>query len=555
MSNAPDTGDAMVGRIVLGRYRVLRHLADGGMGAIYLARNEGSAGFVRPVVIKWVLPTHSGDAKIAELFMREARIMAKLSHPDIVSVLDFAEEDGMYIMALEYVHGFTLGRWARFIRKFRGEFPVDIAVQVAIKVLHALDYAHTLTGEDGKPFKIVHRDVTPSNILIDTQGHVKLADFGVAGIASEKTSVGDDTIKGKFAYMPPESFERVPASAVTDVYSTAVTLHEILSGKNEFASDSMAEVVGLVLRHVPKRLDQVRNDLPPGLADVIALALAKNPKERYQSAASFARALAQTRRTNETEVAQQLKQLADSDFRDERLALMSAMPSLTELESAWRTPVPEGGARASTSKPHRAQSGPAVETEPEVRGEPRQMPSRTKLWIILGGVLVLGVLGAVTMVAISALRVANTKSTDEQPMIIVDQRGGTPATPTTPAVTPDAAVAEPAAMDAGAAKPAVDASTGRPTPATDPSGSQLTRAFNKHTGAVTACFRSHSPGEQNDIALRFQVGTDGKVIAAEVLPDALQGTPLATCLEGVARKATFGPQPKEVKFRIPLQAR
>jgi serine/threonine-protein kinase len=544
------TDDAMVGRIVLGRYRILRHLADGGMGTIYLARNEGAAGFVRPVVIKWVLPTHSGDAKIAELFMREARIMAKLSHPDIVSVLDFAEEDGMYIMALEYVHGFTLGRWARFIKKFRGEFPVDIAVQVAIKVLSALDYAHTLSDEDGKPMRVVHRDVTPSNILIDTQGHVKLADFGVAGIASEKTSVGDDTIKGKFAYMPPESFERVPASAVTDVYSTAVTLHEILSGRNEFASESMAEVVGLVLRHVPARLDTLRTDLPPGLADVIALALAKNPKERYQSASSFARALAQTRRTGEAEVAQQLKQLADSDFRDDRLALMSSMPSLTELESAWRTPVPEG-ARAPTSKPMRAQS-PPVDTV-EVRGEPPQR-SRTKPWIILGVVLVLGLLGAVAWVAISALQAAKTKSTDEQPMIIVDQRPGTPATP---AVTPDAAVAQPAAVDAGAASSAVDASAGRPTPTPsgDPSGSQLTRAFNKHTGAVTACFREHSADAKGEIGLRFHVGTDGKVIAAEVLPESLSGTPFAACLQGVARKATFGPQAKEVKFRIPLQAR
>lgn len=550
MSAVPDTDDPMVGRIVLGRYRILRHLADGGMGAIYLARNEGAAGFVRPVVIKWVLPTHSGDAKIAELFMREARIMAQLSHPDIVSVLDFAEEDGMYIMALEYVHGFTLGRWARFIKKFRGEFPADIAVQVAIKVLTALDYAHTLSDEAGKPLRIVHRDVTPSNILIDTQGHVKLADFGVAGIASEKTSVGDDTIKGKFAYMPPESFERVPASAVTDVYSTAVTLHEILSGKNEFASDSMAEVVGLVLRHVPTRLDTLRPDLPPGLADVIALALAKNPKERYQSAASFARALAQTRRTGEAEVAQQLKQLADSDFRDERLAVMSSMPSLTELESAWRTPAPEGAPRTSTRM--RAASQPAVERVPTA--EPTKAASRTKSWIILGGVLVLGLLIGVAMIAISALRAANHKTTDEQPVIIVDQRGSS----TMPSVTVDAAAAEPSAVDAAAGPPKVDAGAGRlppPLPPSDPSGSQLTRAFNKHTSAVTACFRQH-PGEgQGDIALRFHVGTDGKVIAAEVLPETLGGTPFAACLQSVASKATFGPQPKEVKFRIPLQAR
>src|SRR5688572_2862700 len=129
-AGVPMTKDLMVGRVLLGRYRVLRHLADGGMGSIYLARNEGAAGFIKPVVIKWVLPTHSGDAKITDLFMREARIMAKLTHPDIVTVLDFAEESGMYIMALEYVHGFHLGRWYKFVKQHRGAFPVDLAVHI-----------------------------------------------------------------------------------------------------------------------------------------------------------------------------------------------------------------------------------------------------------------------------------------------------------------------------------------------------------------------------------------------------------------------------------------
>src|SRR5688500_3146507 len=148
----------MIGRVLLGRYRVLRHLADGGMGSIYLARNEGAAGVIKPVVIKWVLPTHSGDAKITDLFMREARIMAKLTHLGLVTKLDLAEESGMFIMALAFVHGFHLGCWYMFVKQLRGASPVDFAVHITGHVLRALEYAHNLRCEDGSPRHIVHRD-------------------------------------------------------------------------------------------------------------------------------------------------------------------------------------------------------------------------------------------------------------------------------------------------------------------------------------------------------------------------------------------------------------
>ena len=545
----------MIGRVVLDRYRILRHLADGGMGAIYLARNEGAAGFVRPVVIKWVLPTHSGDTRITDLFLREARIMAQLSHPQIVSVLDFAEEDGMYIMALEYVHGFTLGRWARYVRKVRGEFPLDIAIHVATKVLAALDYAHNLKDESGTQLHIVHRDVTPSNVLLDIQGNIKLADFGVARIASEKTSVGDNTVKGKFAYLPPESFDRTPASAVTDVYSVAVTLHEVLVGTNEFASDAMAETVGRVLNHEPTRLDKARTDVPAALADVIAKGLAKDPAQRYQTAADFARAL--TAALPQAELAgDKLKAQVATDFVDAKLAEMAQMPSLTELESAWRTPAAAPLPRRTSRQQSVTLPGEATVAFPDVRAAaaPKEPPSSKKLWITIAVILGLAALGGIAFVAISAFMATKDRENEQPAFVVVDKRTDVDAAP---AIVPDAA--EAAAVDAAAAPPvAIDAAPRRPDvdrPPPEPDSRQLTRAFGRYTGAVTACFNQHVEAAGLDVSIRFQIDETGKVRNAAVLPESLAEKPVGKCLEKVARGAQFGRQSKPVTFRVPIQSK
>lgn len=540
------TADSMIGRIVLDRYRILRHLADGGMGAIYLARNEGAAGFVRPVVIKWVLPTMAGDRRITDLFMREARIMAQLSHPNIVSVIDFAEHDGMYIMALEYVHGFTLGRWVRYVRKQRGNFPADVAVYIMVKVLAALDYAHNLRSDDGKPLHIVHRDVTPSNVLLDNAGNVKLADFGVARIASEQTSVDDKTVKGKFAYLPPESFDHTPASPVTDVYAVGVTLHEILSGTNELASENIAEMVGRALTHVPTRLDKLRGDVSKELADVVEKALAKKASDRYQTAAQLSRALQDAMPYVEADIAEKMKSFVAQDFADARLAEMSQMPTLSQLEAAWRTPTSDVSPRPGAVR--RAPT-PAAEVTVAV-GPPRK--SSRKLWLIIGAILAVGALGALAFVAISAFLATKDKSNDEPAFVVVDKRNDTVDAASPPLVPVDALVDAPAVPADAAARPRPAADN---TPPPEPDSRQLTKAFGKYTGAVTACFREHVEAAGLDVSIRFQIDEAGKVVSAAVLPEALSDKPVGTCLERVARGAQFGRQSKPVMFRVPIQAK
>ena len=287
----------MIGRVVLDRYRIVRQLAKGGMGEIFLARNEGAAGFVRPVVIKQIHPSWLGAAPIIEMFAREARIMAKLRHPGIVSVLDFAQQDGAYVMVLEYVHGHDLSNWIIYYYRRTGRwFPIGSAVVIVLRVLEALSYAHNATGMDGAPLDVVHRDIKPSNILVSTEGHVKLADFGIARAGTEQTTVAGSSaqkIKGTYPFIAPEIFEGAEPAPSTDVYACAVVLYVLLAGRNPFAAKSPRQTIRLVLDHDPQPIDAIREDVFPGLASALAKALAKDRHARYPDAASYSIAVAQ----------------------------------------------------------------------------------------------------------------------------------------------------------------------------------------------------------------------------------------------------------------------
>jgi serine/threonine-protein kinase len=594
MSPQARSDNSMIGRVVLGRYRILRHLADGGMGAIYLARSEGSSGFVRPVVVKCVLPRHIGDDKMVSLFAREARIMANLRHPGIVSVIDFAQDGDMHIMVMDYVHGFHLGRWQKFSMRTRGEFSAEIAIHIIISVLRALHYAHTLRGADGKPLNIVHRDVTPSNVLLDVEGHVKLADFGIAQMSTDRTEVGKRAIKGKFPYLAPEILENAEPSPTADVYSAGVTLHQLLVGRNEFAASGVPAIVSRVLKHIPTPVDQVRPDVAPELAAVVARSLEKKPPDRYPSAAAFAEALANVRSWSEDQAARQLAELAASDFRDPRMAEMLALPQLNELESDWTTPAssihdltdPDVGV-AEKVELAEAPTAPGVDNDGEIdedgyarctprrrtpietldktiaespaarvkkigsTGEAPDKRSRAGLWLgLAGGVALLGV-GGVAVLALLKSSGDGSRTDDEPAVVVVSDRTSAAAV-----VAPDAAAdAAPAAVSPAPADAAPRPPAARRQPRT--TAARLTTTFGKQKSKVAACFRKHTAGLEGSpqMSIRFSVDTDGNVTSAEVLPASVQSTALGSCLLDVARATQFGAQSKSVTFRVPIKAR
>ncbi|HVZ32049.1 MAG TPA: serine/threonine-protein kinase, partial [Polyangiaceae bacterium] len=178
MSSELDPGSAS--QYVLGRYRMLRRLAKGGMGVVYLGRLEGAAGFAKPVVIKRILQDAEERSENTARFIREAQILSNLQHPGIVGVLDFGEEAEGHAMILEYVHGYDLGRWLKYLQLSSRRMHWEEAVFILLRVLDALSYAHGLTRSDGSPAQVLHRDISPGNVLIDVDGRVRLLDFGIA---------------------------------------------------------------------------------------------------------------------------------------------------------------------------------------------------------------------------------------------------------------------------------------------------------------------------------------------------------------------------------------
>jgi len=349
--------DSMIGSVLLGRYRVVRELAKGGMGVVYLARAEGAVGFVKPVVIKLLLPEHAQDDRFVGMFVREAQILSQLRHPSLVDVVEFGEEDDAYVLILEYVRGYHLGQWLRFLSLKKREAPADILIQIVIDALEALHHAHKLQHPDGSSMQIVHRDVSPSNILLDQDGRGRLLDFGVArmrgGANDYKTQVKG--FMGKLPYTAPELFANQEASPRSDLYACAVVLHEALYGSNVFRTEMQAATLHKVMTHIPEPVERARSGVPAGLDAVLARALVKAPAERYSDAREFATALRRLQCEQESEIRAHLAALLEKDFGPEMAQLLN-LESLAHRDEAWRQ-LSQAPARMPTRKGERAADG------------------------------------------------------------------------------------------------------------------------------------------------------------------------------------------------------
>jgi eukaryotic-like serine/threonine-protein kinase len=350
------TSSNLIGTVLLGRYRIVRELAKGGMGVVYLARAEGAVGFVKPYVIKLVLPEHADNQRFIQMFVREANILSNLRHPGVVSVIELGERDhdGALVMVLEYVRGYHLGQWAKYVRLKQRAIPVELLLQLAIDVLDALHYAHTMVHPDGTPMYIVHRDISPSNILLDEDGRARLLDFGVARMrgGSQEWHTQVKGFVGKLMYSAPELFSEAEATAQSDIYSLAVVLHEILLGRNTFRGETQASTLNRVLNHKPEAIEPLRADVPRGIDASLERGLAKLPKDRYASAREFASALRALQKEPESELRARLASLLKEDFGQE-MAEMLGLESLADRDEAWR--------RLSHYPPTRSSSYQAVE--------------------------------------------------------------------------------------------------------------------------------------------------------------------------------------------------
>jgi serine/threonine-protein kinase len=267
----------------LGPYEPQTLLALGGMAEIYLACQKGIKGFKRLVVIKRILPHLASQRRFIEMFLDEGRIAALLNHPNIVQIYDLGQDDDNYYIAMEYLEGESLGCLVHQARKSHRRLNPELAARIVLEVCTGLEYAHELTDAQGKSFHIVHRDVSPHNIIVLFSGKVKLVDFGIAKAKSQTHHTISGTLKGKPTYMSPEQLRNKPVDARTDIFSIGVVFWELLAGKRLFKRDSDAASIQAIMNERIPRVHEVRENTPAQLDNIAHRALQKDPGKRYQS--------------------------------------------------------------------------------------------------------------------------------------------------------------------------------------------------------------------------------------------------------------------------------
>lgn len=279
----------------LGRYILCYELASGGMATVYLARAPGLAGFEKLVAMKLIHPHLAKEQEFIDMFLDEARIAARIDHPNVCGVFDFGEADGTYFLAMEYLSGETLSRITRALARATppAEEPHRSALlaHIAQQACEGLHAAHELRDDDGELARVVHRDVTPQNLFVGFDGSVRIVDFGVASATGRVHQTNAGTLKGKFAYMSPEQLQRRDVERQSDIFSLGVCLWEMLTLRRLFHRDTEYETLKSVLEGPIPAPSTVREGIPAALDAIVLRALERDPAARYETARDFGREL------------------------------------------------------------------------------------------------------------------------------------------------------------------------------------------------------------------------------------------------------------------------
>lgn len=293
-----------------GKYRLLHRLGRGGSSEVWIARTEGAGSDPGPLLVKRILPHLHGRADLARHLVEEARISHVLDHPNIARVYEVGRVEGRWFVATEWVRGETLGRVVRRAGRGGGSLPAAAAARIVSDAARALHHAHTRTDEQGRPLRIVHRDVTPSNLVVGYGGRTKILDFGIASAGPQ----GGDPLEGQWAYLSPEQCRGRPLDGRADVFSLGVVLWEILTGRRLFKAKTPLLSMRRIVDGDVSAPRSLAPDLPLDLESISLRALAPQPEDRFPTAAAFADALdafllATGQETGEAEIARLMDRL------------------------------------------------------------------------------------------------------------------------------------------------------------------------------------------------------------------------------------------------------
>jgi serine/threonine protein kinase len=308
-------------RLVFGPYRLLERVAVGGMAEVFRAKRSGVEGFEKVVAVKRILPHLSDNKEFVDMFVDEAKMVAGLAHPNIVQIFDLGRLDESYFIAMEYVHGRDLRSIQKRARERDQRIPLDLSALIVSKVCAALEYAHRKKDDRGRPMLLVHRDVSPQNILITFEGEVKLTDFGIAKAASKATITERGSLRGKLLYMSPEQASGEPTDRRADLFALGIVFYELITGQRPFGTGSERSVLESVreCRVTPPRALNAR--IPERIEAVVMKALARDPDHRYQDAGEMARDLDRVlyeRQVAAPELARLMEVLFDQHEREEQ---------------------------------------------------------------------------------------------------------------------------------------------------------------------------------------------------------------------------------------------
>jgi serine/threonine-protein kinase len=438
-----------------GRYELVSWLGRGGMAETWRARLVGDAGVTKPVLIKKVLPEYANDEAFISMFISEARISASMSHGNVAQVFDFGRVDGEYFLAMEFVDGQPLNRLLkRALKSGLPALPIPLATFIALEMCRGLHYAHTRTDSQGAPLGLVHRDISPDNVLVSYEGQVKIVDFGIAkarSLRNFKTEPG--VVKGKYLFFSPEQARGHEVDARTDVWATGVVLYELLCGQMPVMGPAHVVMMRMAQGDFPSPR-QVRKELPAALEEIVMRALAVSLDHRYESSHAFADALAGflysfAPRFSSMNLAHLVRELFRGDLSQEGRE-MAVPPSFQEELQAWRgmgtapaQPAPPKTARDEV--PPRTAPGttrkvaPALPsgTEEPTAPEAREPPARQGLgpWWPVGVAGLLG-LGFLSMLWLPGLMAAEVS--DPSPLRPLQGSELKPAERSAPAATKQA---------------------------------------------------------------------------------------------------------------------
>ena len=342
---APQTAQKQAA--IIGRYVLYGEIASGGMATVHYGRLLGQVGFTRTVAIKRMHPHCAKDPEFASMFLDEARLVARIRHPNVVPILDVVAASGELSLVMEYVQGETLSRLLRGARKRKQRPPLRVVGAIMTGVLEGLHAAHEAVSERGDPLGIVHRDVSPQNIMVGIDGIPRVLDFGIAKASVRLQTTKDGQLKGKLQYMAPEQIRNRLVDRRTDVYAASVVLWEALVGRRLFEGDNEAATMCMVLEgHVPKPRD-IEPGIPEELERVALQGLEVDPNDRYQTAQAMAIALEQAiGLATPREVGHWVEQVATDGLRS-RAADVAEIESVSSSLDAFPPEVAEAAERSA----------------------------------------------------------------------------------------------------------------------------------------------------------------------------------------------------------------